>query len=88
MRIALKRFLYTTKAVESDKCACGEGSQMPKYVLLQCETFGTLRRELFNRLHEAIGLKGLTNYNTIVLNPLATRYVTKFMHQTGLLAQF
>jgi hypothetical protein len=87
MRIALKHFIYKINAVESDKCACGEESQMPKYVLLRCETFGTSRREFFNRLHEASGLKELTNYDTIVLNPLATRYVAKFMHQTGLLAQ-
>jgi hypothetical protein len=88
MRIALRHFLYKINAVDSDKRPCREGSQTPKHVLLQCETFGTLRRELFDRLHEAIGPKELTNYDTIVSNPLATRYVTKFMHQTGLLAQF
>jgi hypothetical protein len=30
----------------------------------------------------------MSNYDSIVSNPLATRYVAKFMHQTGLLAQF
>jgi hypothetical protein len=30
----------------------------------------------------------MSNYDSIVSNPLATRYVAKFMHQTGLLGQF
>jgi hypothetical protein len=38
--------------------------------------------------HRAIGSLELSNYDSIVSNPLATRYVAKFMHQTGLLAQF
>jgi hypothetical protein len=54
----------------------------------QCETFGELRRRLFDHLHRAIGPFELSNYDSIVSNPLATRYVAKFMHQTGLLAQF
>jgi hypothetical protein len=86
MRIALRHFLYKINEVESDRCPCGEGSQTPKHVLLQCETFGTLRKRLFDQLHKA-GVKGL-DYDTIVSDPLATRYVVKFMHQTGLLAQF
>jgi hypothetical protein len=87
MRIALRHFLYKINEVESDKCPCGEGSQTPKHVLLQCETFGTLRKRLFDQLHKA-GVRELTDYDTIVSDPLATRYVAKFMHQTGLLAQF
>jgi hypothetical protein len=39
-------------------------------------------------LHESIGPKELTNYDTIVSNPLAIHYIAKFMHQTGLLVQF
>ncbi|KAJ5094915.1 hypothetical protein N7532_007206 [Penicillium argentinense] len=34
------------------------------------------------------GVRELTDYDTIVSDPLATRYVAKFMHRTGLLAQF
>jgi hypothetical protein len=30
----------------------------------------------------------MADYDTTVSNPLATRCVAKFMHQTGLLAQF
>jgi hypothetical protein len=52
----------------------------------QCETFGELRRRLFDQLHRAIEPFELSNYDSIVSNPLATRYVAKFMHQTGLLA--
>ncbi|OGE48033.1 hypothetical protein PENARI_c033G02287 [Penicillium arizonense] len=88
MRIALKHFLYKINEVESDKCPCGEGSQTPRHVLLQCETFSALGKKLFDQLHRAIGPSELSNYDSIVSNPLATRYVTKFMHQTGLLAQF
>jgi hypothetical protein len=46
------------------------------------------RKRLFDQLHRAIGPFELSNYDSIVSNPLATRYVAKFMHQTGLLAQF
>jgi ribonuclease HI len=88
MRIALRHFLYKINEAESDKCPCGEGSQTPRHVLLQCETFGELRKRLFDQLHRAIGPFELSNYDIIVSNPLATRYVAKFMHQTGLLAQF
>jgi hypothetical protein len=41
-----------------------------------------------SRPSQAIRPKELSNYDSIVSNPLATRYVAKFMHQTGLLAQF
>ncbi|KAJ6176718.1 hypothetical protein N7485_003632 [Penicillium canescens] len=88
MRIALRHFLYKINEVESDKCPCGEGSQTPRHVLLQCQTYGELRKRLFDQLHRAIGPSELSNYDSIVSNPLATRYVAKFMHQTGLLAQF
>ena len=88
MRIGLRHFLYKINALDSDKCPCGEGSQTPKHVLLQCETFDALRKWLFDQLHSAIGPKELSNYDSIVSNPLATRYVAQFMHRTGLLAQF
>ena len=87
MRIALKHFLYKINAVDSDKCPCGEGSQTPKHVLLQCQTYGDLRRQFFDQLFQA-GVSNLTDYDAIVSDPLAIRYVAKFMHQTGLLAQF
>lgn len=87
MRIALRHFLYKINAADSDKCPCGEGSQTPKHVLLQCQTFSGLRRELFDKLFQA-GASNHTDYDTLVSDPLAIRYVAKFMHQTGLLAQF
>ena len=84
MHIALKHFLYKINAVDLDKCPCGEGSQTPKHVLLQCQTFGELRRVLWRVLWDrlngpAIGLskngkQNLTDYDTIVSHPLATRY--------------
>ena len=78
MRIALRHFLYKINEVESDKCHCGEGFPMPRHVLLQCETYGVLRKRLFDQLHKA-GLRVL-DYDTIVSDPLATRYVAKLMH--------
>ena len=89
MAKCLFQYYFPAKHAEHrDKCPCGEGSQMPRHVLLQCETFGKLRKRLFDQLHPAIGPFELSNYDSIVPNPLATRYVAKFMHQTGLLAQF
>jgi ribonuclease HI len=64
MRIALRHFLYKINEVESDKCPCGEGSQTPRHVLLQCETFGELRRRLFDQLHQAIGPFEMSNYDS------------------------
>ena len=61
---------------------------MSRHVLLQFETYGALRKRLFDQLHRAIGPFEMSNYDSIVSNPLATRYVAKFMHQTGLLARF
>jgi hypothetical protein len=40
----------------------------------------------FDQLHKA-GVKGI-DYDTIVSDPLATRYVAQYMHRTGLLTQF
>jgi hypothetical protein len=75
--------------VDSDKCPCGEGSsQTPKHISLQCQTFGDLRKRLFDQLHREIGPFDTSNYDSIVSNPLAIRYVAKYMHQIGLLAQF
>ena len=74
--------------MEYNKCPCGEGSQTPRHVLLQCETYGALRKRLLDQLHRAIGPFGMSNHDSIVSNPLATRYIAKFIHQTGLLAQF
>jgi hypothetical protein len=51
MRIALRHFLYKINEVESNKCPCGEGSQTPRHVLLQCQTYGVLRKRLFDQLH-------------------------------------
>ena len=34
MRIALNHFLFKIKAVESDQCYCGEGSQTPRHILM------------------------------------------------------
>jgi ribonuclease HI len=53
MRIALRHFIQ------------GEDSQTPRHVLLQCETFGQLRRRLFDQLHKA-GVREMTDYDTIV----------------------
>ena len=87
MRIALRHFLYKINATDSDRCPCGEGSQTPKHVLLQCQTYGDLRKQLFDQLFRA-GVSNPTDYDAIVSDPLAIRYIAKFMHQTGLLVQF
>jgi hypothetical protein len=44
-------------------------------------------KETFDQLHK-VGMRELTDYDTTVSDPLATRYVAHFMHRTGLLAQF
>jgi hypothetical protein len=56
------------------------GCQSSIHVLMQCPLHIALRKEMF----EGIGRK-YTDYNALVSDPKAARYVIKFMLQTGLL---
>ncbi|KAJ5562064.1 hypothetical protein N7461_000825 [Penicillium sp. DV-2018c] len=87
MRIGLRHFLFKIKAVDSDKCSCGAGSQTSKHILLQCPLYADLRKQFWERLDKNEVQVG-TDYDTIVSHPQATRYVAKFMQQTCLLQQF
>jgi hypothetical protein len=82
-RIGLKKFLHKIGRAETDECDCGMDCQSSIYVLMQCPLYIALRKEMF----EGIGRKH-TDYNVLVSNPKAARYVVKFMLQTGLLTQF
>ncbi|KAJ5159350.1 uncharacterized protein N7500_009001 [Penicillium coprophilum] len=88
MRIGLRHFLFKIKAAETDRCNCDEGSQTPRHILMQCPKYAIPRTKLWEQL-DKIGI-GITeiDYDKIVSNPQATRYVVNFMHQTGLLQQF
>jgi hypothetical protein len=44
MRIGLRHFLFKIKASETDRCSCGEGSETPKHILLQCSLHAEARR--------------------------------------------
>ncbi|KAK4867173.1 hypothetical protein LT330_000683 [Penicillium expansum] len=85
MRIGLRHFLFKIKAAESDRCSCDEGSQTPKHILMQCPRYIIPRAKLWDQLYD-LGIE--MDYDKIISNPQATRYVVKFMHQTGLLRQF
>src|ERR1700712_125072 len=87
MRIGLRHFLFKIKAAGSDKCSCGEGSQTPKHILLQCSLYKDLRRQFWMRLDKD-EVEVETDYDKIMSHPQTTRYVAKFMQQTGLLQQF
>ncbi|EKV16427.1 hypothetical protein PDIG_20820 [Penicillium digitatum PHI26] len=86
MRIGLRHFLFKIKAAETDRCLCDEGSQTPKHILMQCPRYTIPRTKLWKQLRD-IGINEM-DYDKIVSNPQATRYVVNFMHQTGLLQQF
>jgi ribonuclease HI len=89
MRVSLRHFLFKIGASETDRCSCGEGSQTPKHVLLQCSLHAEARRRMINKLYDVEGLRGkLSDYDALVSDPQAIRYVAEFMHQTGLLSQF
>jgi hypothetical protein len=87
MRIALNHFLFKIKAVESDECYCGEGSQTPRHILMQCPLYADLRKTFLDKVR-ATDLGDSTDYDAIVSHSQATRYVAEFMLQTGLLGQF
>jgi ribonuclease HI len=87
MRIALNHFLFKIKAVESDECYCGEGSQTPRHILMQCPLYADLRQTFLDKIRMT-DLGDSTDYDAIVSHSQATRYVAEFMLQTGLLGQF
>ncbi|KAJ5963980.1 uncharacterized protein N7479_003856 [Penicillium vulpinum] len=85
IRIGLRHFLFKIKAAESDRCLCDEGSQTPKQILMQCPRYTMPRTKLWDQLYD-LGIE--IDYDKIISNPQATRYVVKFIHQTSLLRQF
>jgi hypothetical protein len=101
-RIGLKHFLYKyvtqrrrgNENVEEEdefnrgRCHCEEGSQTPQHVLLQCQLYTGLRATLLSELRHKTELGNSTDYNTIVSDSQAIRYVAEFMHRIGLLGQF
>ncbi|KAJ5186134.1 hypothetical protein N7491_005997 [Penicillium cf. griseofulvum] len=88
MRIGLRHFLFKIKAAETDRCTCDEGSQTPRHVLMQCPRYIVPRTRLWEQL-ERIGVGFIErDYDEIICNPQAIRYVVNFMHRTGLLQQF
>jgi ribonuclease HI len=50
MRIALNHFLFKIKAVELDECYCGEGSQTPRHILMQCPLYTDLRKTFLDKV--------------------------------------
>ncbi|OQE71598.1 hypothetical protein PENNAL_c0102G04898 [Penicillium nalgiovense] len=72
-------------SAETDRCNCDEGSQ---HILMQCPQYAVPRTSLWEQL-DKIGI-GFTeiDYDKIISNPQAIRYVVNFMHRTGLLQQF
>ncbi|OQD86897.1 hypothetical protein PENSOL_c083G04319 [Penicillium solitum] len=86
IRIGLRHFLFKIKAAETDRCNCDEGSQTPKHILIQCPRYVVPRTKLWEQLWD-IGVNEM-DYDKIVSNPQATRYVVNFMHRIGLLQQF
>jgi ribonuclease HI len=88
MRIALNHFLFKINVSDSDECYCGEGSQTPRHVLLQCPLHADLRKTLLDKIRARTGLTNITDYDAIVSDSQAARYVAEFMLRTGLLGQF
>ena len=94
-RIGLNHFLFKhinqrgqEDQFNAGRCHCEEGSQTPQHILLQCPLYTGLRATLMQELRYKTELGNSTDYNTIVSDSQAIRYVAKFMHQTGLLHQF
>lgn len=81
MRVTLQHFLFKIKASDSDRCGCGEVFQTPKHVLLQCLLYAEAHRTVINKLLDVEGLWGkLSDYDALVSEPQAIRYVAEFMH--------
>jgi len=83
-RIGLNHFLYKIGPRVSDQCGCDEGPPTPKHILLQCRL---LSDEMWRRINR-VGLKRRKDFDTLVNEPKAARYVADFMSKAGLLRQF
>jgi hypothetical protein len=83
-RIGLRHFLYKIKASDSDQCCCEGGSQNPWHILLQCPLYIELRKVMLDK----IDMGRMVDYDKIISNPKATRYVAEFIHKAGVLGQF
>lgn len=61
-------FLYKINEAESDKCYCGEGSQTPRHVLLQCPLYADLRKQMLDKIRARSDLSQnqLIDYDAIV----------------------
>ncbi|OQE02900.1 hypothetical protein PENVUL_c037G10080 [Penicillium vulpinum] len=82
-RDCLRHFFYKIKAAETDQCSCDADSQTPRYILIQFPLYIGLRVKMWKQL-DKVGMKD-KDYDKIVSNPQAIRYVTNFIHRTGLL---
>ncbi|RAK94815.1 uncharacterized protein BO80DRAFT_315976, partial [Aspergillus ibericus CBS 121593] len=87
-RIGLNHFLYKIRARDSDRCSCNRGSQTPKHVLFDCERLRGLQLELRQRLRKQRVAVNWDDFDALVSEPAAARYVADFMIKTGLLNQF
>jgi hypothetical protein len=85
-RIRLNHFLYKMGIKESDRCGCDEGSQAPQHVLLECRLLNELRQEMWHKI-DKLELEKREDFDTLVNEPKAARYVADFMIKTGLLGQ-
>ncbi|KAJ5212466.1 uncharacterized protein N7498_004112 [Penicillium cinerascens] len=83
-RIGLGHFLYKIKERETGHCSYDQGSQTPRYILLQCPLYNGLRRTMLDKIART-DLGSTTEYDAIVSHPRAARYAAAMMHQTGLL---
>ena len=86
-RIGLNHFLYKIGFWRLDRCGCDEESRTPKHILLDCRLLSDLRDEMRRRI-DRVGLKRREDFDTLVNEPKAVRYVADFMIKAGLLGQF
>ena len=65
IRIVLNHFLFKIKAVKSDQYYYREGSQTPRYILIQYPLYANLRKTFLNKVR-ATNLRDSTDYDTII----------------------
>ncbi|KAL5332277.1 hypothetical protein BJX70DRAFT_384582 [Aspergillus crustosus] len=62
--------------------------QTPKHVLMACERWESLRREMWTKLAARTDISMQADYTELISHPKAVFYVAEFMLKTGLLGQF
>ena len=81
-KIGLKSYLKKINAAPDDTCACGNGVETVRHVVMDCPLYHPQRRRVWGDLHQ------IRDIGDILSDPAQAFKAASFMISTGLLGQF